>query len=199
VAHRADGINEMPGAGGRLSRADLAQHYVVALAIAGLSVAFATPVYAQAETDRFTYEEADIHAGCDSKDLPDRGFTILQVVPNTKGKDCYWKRTTSPIDAPSVGQNDARSAIESARVRRDAALREVDATRADGWPAFWRHFNGCGGDATCQTEVIRARITIEQELDAQAARINQNFRSEMQRLLHSQIRRDTSDAGASEH
>ncbi|MCB2097209.1 MAG: hypothetical protein KDD85_11435 [Parvularculaceae bacterium] len=195
MAHHVDGLNEMTGASGRLRGAHLAQLYVVALTIAGLSVALATPVCAQAETDRFTYEQADVHAACNSKDLPGLGFTILQVVPNTKGKDCYWKR----VAAPSAGQTDARSAIEAARVRRDAALREVDAMRAGGWRAFWRHFNACHGDAICQSEVIRARITIEQDLDAKAARINQNFRKDIQSLLHAQIRQDMSGGVGSEH
>lgn len=175
----------------------LARHrrsHVVALALAGMFTCIESEAFAQAETDRFTYEESDIHAACNSKDLPGRGFAILKVVPNTKGKDCYWKR----VAAPSAGQTDARSAIEAARARRDAALREVDAMRAGGWPAFWRHFNACGGDVTCQSEVIQARITIEQDLDAQAARINQNFHNDMQSLLHRQIRRDTLGGGASE-
>ena len=119
---------------------------LVALALAGVCACIETDAFAQAETDRFNYEEADIHAACNSKDLPGRGFAIIQIVPNTKGKDCYWKRVASP---PPV--SDVRSAIEAARARRDAAMREVDAMRAGGWPAFWRHFNACGGDATCQS------------------------------------------------
>ena len=70
--------------------------------------------------------------------------------------------------------------------------------RTGGWPAFWRHFNGCGGDATCEAEVIRARMTIERDLDAQAARINQRFRNDMQSLLHAQIRPEPPGGGATE-
>ncbi len=152
-----------------------------------------TGAVAQGEADTFSvYRESDIHAACDSKDLPSRGFKILQVVPNTKGKDCYWKRVASP---PA---SDLRSAIEAARARRDAALREVGAMRADGWTAFWRHFNSCGADMTCQSEIIRARIAIERDLDAQAARINQNFHNDMQSLLHAQVRRDTPVGGTPE-
>ena len=152
---------------------------------------FAMPIgaFAQGEADTYSvYEDADAHAACDSKTLPGLGYTILQVVPNTKGKDCYWKRNAKPAPSQSTGASDTKTLIAAARARQQTAIREIETARANGWPMFWRHFNGCGGDAACEAEVIRARITIEQELDARAAQTNQRFRDEMEDLLHAQIR-----------
>ena len=92
------------------------------------------------------YHEADAQAACDNANLPRQGFTIMQVVPNTRGKDCYWQRSGQPSSPDNNSQATLESAIRASRTRQQNSLREIEQSRNDGWTIFWRHFNGCGGE-----------------------------------------------------
>ena len=62
--------------------------------LASIACFSTTAVFAQREDDNFSHSvRYDGHAACNSKILPKQGFTIVGVVPGSRGKECYWKRS----------------------------------------------------------------------------------------------------------
>ena len=166
---------------------------LVVSSLASIACFSATAAYAQREDDNFSHTvRYDAHASCNSKVLVNQGFSIAGVVPGTDGKECYWKRTAATNPPPdATKQPSTQSAIAEARSRRDATLQEIEQARAADWPIFWKHFNACAGESVCESEMIRGRIAIEQDLDAASARANTRFQHAMQQILSTQIRPDT--------
>lgn len=150
----------------------------------------AADAWAQARTDKFRYQGADAHAACDSKTLPRAGFRILQVVPGTNGKECYWVRDTRNepdglADTQDGGRPQAamQRDLQAARERYQSTLRAIDEQRAASWRRFMGKLLTCGPDFDCQMAAVERRIANDRNLDAAASRAASQLNVDVDQIL----------------